>query len=312
MPKAVTFIREQRTYCGKQYMTVDLFQYTEAASKAARRTPRRRREKVSPPKQRSLNEKRARRYFIQLINANFGPLDYHMTLTYAPGELPEDEEAAKREARNFLRRVDRRRKKLGLPPMKYVMVTECRARKETGELVRIHHHIIMSGGTGPDGRELITRDDLELMWSRERINWKKAERDISYRQSVKRIGYANADRLQPGENGLEALGKYLTKDPAGKKRWSCSQNLEKPVRAVNDSKFSVRKLEAIAGSGMIWTRDFWEKQYPGYTLAGPPEIAVEATPPDEVNNWVIFAKLRRTGDGPPAERRKGGKEDSGS
>lgn len=279
MPKSTTFIREQRTYCGTQYMTVDLFQYTESAQMTARK-PRRRREKVSPPKQRNLNSKRARRYFIQLVNANFGPGDIHFTATYGQDHLPETEEDAKREVRNYIRRVEYRRKKLGLPPMKYIIVTEYGANKK-----RIHHHIIMSGG--------ISRDDLELMWTRERINWKKAERDPAYRQSLRRIGYANADRLQPGENGLEALARYLMKDPAGKKRWSGSQNLEKPVRATNDTKYSLRALERFAGSGMIWEREFWEKQYPGYTLAGPPDMAVEAQPPDEMNNWIIYTKLRK-------------------
>lgn len=292
MSRSATFIRERRTYCGTHYMTVDLYQYTEAAQQAAR-APRRRREKVSAPKQKNLNDKRARRYFIQLANANFGPGDFHVSLTYSPGYLPDSEEAAKREAKNFLRRVDRRRKKLGLPPLKYILVTECGIKKATGCPVRIHHHIIMSGGFTPDGRELLTRDDLELMWTRERVNWKRAERDLKYRQSVRRIGFVNTDRLQPGENGMEALCRYLTKDPAGKKRWSCSQNLEKPVQTTNDSKYSIRKLEGYASSGAIWDTEFWEKQYPGYTLAGAPDMALEVTPPDDVNNWIIFAKLRK-------------------
>lgn len=290
MYRSTTFIREQRTYCGAQYMTVDLFQYTEAAQMATRKH-RRRREKVSLPKQRNLNSKRARRYFIQLVNANFGLEDIHFTATYDRDHLPETEEDAKREVRNYLRRVEYRRRKLGLPPMKYIVVTEYGANGK-----RIHHHIIMSGG--------ISRDDLELMWTQERINWKKAERDPAYRRSLRRIGYANADRLQFGENGLEALARYLMKDPAGKKRWSGSQNLEKPVRATNDTKYSVRMLERFAESGMIWEREFWEKRYPGYTLAGAPDIAVEATPPDEMNNWIIFAKLRKCDCQTPMVRRK--------
>lgn len=290
MARSATFIREQRTYCGEQYMTVDLFQYTEAGQLAVRK-PRRRREKVSPPKQRNLNDKRARRYFIQLINTNFSQGDIHLTVTYDRDHLPETEEDAKREVRNYLRRVEYRRKKLGLPPMKYIVVTEYGAKGK-----RIHHHIIMSGG--------ISRDDLELMWTQERINWKKAERDPDYRRSLRRTGYANADSLQSGENGFEALARYLMKEPAGKKRWSGSQNLEKPVRATNDTKYSVRMLERFAGSGMIWEREFWEKRYPGYTLAGTPDMAVDAAPPDEMNNWIIFAKLRKCDCPTPAAGRK--------
>ena len=301
MLHTTTFIREQRTTCGKRkdFMTVELFQYTEAAQTAVRRRPRKRRERVSAPKQKNLNEKRARRYFIQLVNGNFGADDYHVSLTYSPDTIPESEEAAKREAKNFLRRVEYRRKKLGLSPLKYVLVTECGISKRTGKLVRVHHHIIMSGG--------IPRDDLELMWTKDRIDWKKIERDPESRKSIRRIGFVNCDRLQPAENGMEALCRYLTKDPARKKRWSCSQNLEKPERAVNDTRYSMRKLERLAGSGVIWDREFWEKQYPGYTLAGVPELALEITPPDDMNNWIIFAELRRTDQSPPGGGKKGGK-----
>jgi hypothetical protein len=282
------FVREYRTYCGAEYMTVDMFQCSASAEGKAKAS-RSRRERVSPPKQKALNSKRAKRYFVQLANANFGAGDYHLTATYSQGMLPESEEEAKRVITNYLRRVSRRRKKKDLPPLKYILVTECGLSRRTGKPARIHHHLIVSGG--------LSREEMEMMWTEERISWKRAETDEGYARSIQKIGFVNCDNLQPGENGLEALGKYLTKDPAGKKRWSCSQNLEKPVRVRRDRKYSVRKLENMARSGDIWTRDFWEEKYPGYTLAGSADIAVEAEPPDEFNNWIIYAKLRKTEQG---------------
>lgn len=296
MSRERVFCREQRTYCGNEYMTVELYQYSQTAAEAAR-APRRRRERVSAPKQKNLNNKRARRYFTQLLNTNFGAGDYHLSVTYSPGRLPGTMEQAKRDAVNYLRRIDRRRKKNGLPPLKYVLVTEGTEKKLTGKLIRLHHHIIVNGG--------LSRDDLELMWTDERINWKRAETDRTYRNGIKSIGFANCDNIQPGENGLEAMAKYLTKDPAGKKRWSCSQNLEKPVAVKNDHKYSVRKLETIARSGDIWAREFWEEQYGGYTLAGSADMAVEAEPPGEFNNWIIYAKLRKIRESPPGAAERG-------
>lgn len=284
MPRERVFCRERRTYCGSEYMTVDLFQYSQSAQEAAR-APRRRRERVSAPKQKNLNDKRARRYFMQLLNANFGAGDYHVSLTYSQDRLPDTMEQAKRDARNYLRRVDRLRKKRGLPPLKYILVTEGTVRKGTGKLVRLHHHIVVNGG--------LSRDEMEILWTEQRINWKRAAEDADYRAGIQKIGFANCDNIQPGENGLEALAKYLAKDPAGKKRWSCSQNLDKPIAVKNDHKYSVRKLENVSRSGEVYDRDFWEEHYPGWTLAGAADIAVEAEPPDEWNNWQIFAKLRR-------------------
>ena len=62
---------------------------------------------------------------------------------------------------------------LGLEPLKYILVTEGGTDKD-GNLKRIHHHILMNGGPGN------FRDDAELLWTRERINWKKAEEDKFY------------------------------------------------------------------------------------------------------------------------------------
>ena len=59
----------------------------------------------------------------------------------------------------------------GLPPLKYIVVTE---RGKKGG--RIHHHITVNGG--------IDRDELESLWG---------------------LGYANSRRLQFTENGLAGL-----------------------------------------------------------------------------------------------------------
>lgn len=274
MRNSLPFIREHRTYCEKEYMTVNLFQYTEEQQSACGKK-RKRREKLTPPKQINLNDRNQKRYFVELVNSNFTADDTIIHLTYKPEFMPETEEEDFRNVENFLRRVNHDRKKAGLPPMKRIWIPEGGTiSKRTGKKTKFHHHIIMSGG--------LDRDAVEKQWKTGR--GKKA---VS-------LGFANADRLQPGENGLEILAKYLSKAPRGSRRWRPSKNLTKPERTTNDHKFSNRKLRKLCESGEVYDRTYWEKAYPGFTLAGAAETAVEADAPDEMNgNWRVYAKLRK-------------------
>lgn len=287
-PINLPFTRERRTYCGDTYMTVSLFKYTGEQEQGARR-PRKRKERVSTPKQKALNHKNAKRYLMELINTNFTERDQVIHLTYGPGNQPESKEEAEKTAANFLRKVRRAREKKGLSPLKYILVTEGGDISErTGKMTKLHHHIVINGG--------MERDELELLWNTKPVRLDKAAKDQEYRAKLERtmIGYANTRRLQPGENGLEALAKYLSKDPKGRKRWTSSQNLDKPVRVTRDRHYSNRNYEKSCSGGDIYSREWWEKHYKGYTLAGASEIAVEAEPPDDINGWRVYAKLRRT------------------
>lgn len=220
------FIREKKTSCG-DYTEVDIIPRTEEADKATR-GKRGKRRKAAKPKQDALNDKNAKRYLVQLGNGNFGRGDIHLTLTYKDKTMPETVEAAEKEVSNYLRRIAYRRGKLGLPPLKYILVTEYKFAKGGEVLKRIHHHIIMNGG--------MDRDMVEAMWTKTRINWTKYDNDLEYRHSIDRIGYANADSIQPDEkNGIEALCKYIVKDPQGKKRYSSSRNLDRPETERTDN-----------------------------------------------------------------------------
>lgn len=81
---------------------------------------------------------------------------------------------------NYLDRIKRKMKRETGEDLKYMLVTEYTPEEEEGQLtlqgidaddkttkaVRIHHHIIINNGG-------LDRDDLELMWSTTRINWKR-------------------------------------------------------------------------------------------------------------------------------------------
>lgn len=230
---------------------------------------RAKKQKVSAPKQKNLNDKNAKRYFIQLINTNFRETDLHVTVTYA--NVPETVEEAEKEAANYLRRISHRRKREGLPPLKYILITEYSSGKGEEKPTRVHHHIVMNGG--------LDRDTVEDLWSRPR---KKGQKKGD------RIGFANADRLKPNDHGLEALARYLMKNPNGRKRWSSSQNLERPTYRTNDHKYTRRQVERIVRDE-IDNQAFWKKTYPDWDLTECKPVY------NEITGWSVYLKLRRAG-----------------
>lgn len=277
--RLIVFIREKKIDC-RMYREVDIIPRTNNAERAAK-GKRGKRHKVTEPKQKDLNEKNARRYLTQLGNGNFGKGDLHVTCTYSDGNLPETVEEAEKTVGNYLRRLAYRRKKKGLEPLKYILVTEYGFKK--GDLnqirpTRIHHHVIMNGG--------LDRDEVEMMWTADRINWRAYERDPEgHADTVERLGWCNADRLQPNENGIEALCNYVTKNPNGKKRWSSSRNLIRPVeQPPADHKYTRRQVERLAKSP-DQGKDFFQRAFPGYTIR---EIRPEYY---EQTGWHIYLKM---------------------
>lgn len=167
----------------------------------------------------NLNEKNSKRKFVQIANTNFGTDDLHISATYNEEHLPMTLKEAEKNIHNYLDRVKRRMKSVTGKALKYMLVTEYTPEEEeTGQLelegledkrvkaVRIHHHILINGG--------LDRNDLELMWSTTRINWKKAA-DSEYRKNIDYMGFVNCDRIQPNENGIEGLVNYINKRKKG-------------------------------------------------------------------------------------------------
>lgn len=268
------FTREKKIDCWN-YREVDIINRTDNAEMAVK-GKRRGRQRISPPKQQNLNDKNARRYFTQLGNGNFGKGDYHITLTYAV--MPDSVEQAEKEIKSYIDRLSYRRKVMGLEPLKYILVTEYKFKKDGTTIRRIHHHVIVNGG--------LDRDILELMWTKQRINWKKVD-NKDYRDSIKTIGWVNADRIQPNENGIEALCQYLIKDPQGKKRWSSSRNLIRPeMHTPADRKFRPRQIENAIKSP-DGGRAFFEKHYPNYRIT-----QIESVYYDETG-WHVYLKMWR-------------------
>nr|DAF62945.1 MAG TPA: hypothetical protein [Caudovirales sp. ctu3532] len=265
-----TFVREKVVHCGKEFLSPEIYPYTGRQVQAAGRK-RGKKENVSAPKQKNLNDRRAKRYFVQLANSNFGAGDLVVHLSYAPENLPENEEEALRIVRRFLRRVAYARGVQGLSPLKYLCVTQI-GRKKNGTH-RLHHHILMNGGLG--------RDEVENLWWKE-----KATKD---RQAVL-YGWANADRLRPNDTGIAQMAGYMVQDSAGKKHWTQSQNLEKPWYGTpNDRRYTRRQLEKVAKlpEDSEEFRKFWESKYRGWALLACEKLYNEQT------GWYFYLTMRR-------------------
>ena len=204
------------------------------------------------------NEKNARKRLVRKINTNFTAEDLELTLTYDGDHVP-DLEGARRDMQNYIRRVKRWRKAHGLPEIKYVYVIEYAGAD--GGPKRVHHHVIMSS---------MDRDAAEELWGK---------------------GRANSARLQPDENGLEGIARYITKSlPRFKseKRWICSKNLKEPTVTVADTKISRPKAARLAHDAEAYGKDLFEHLYPGYILND-----VEVKTSAYVAGAYIYAKMRR-------------------
>lgn len=282
------FVRENTVYCGDRIKEVSIINYTDGRLKYNRSGKRRKKTNVSAPKQQNLNDKNARDYLRQLLATNFSEpgSGYHVTLTYDRDSLPGDPDEADKIAELYLRRLKSEYKRRGAE-LKYIMITSYNYSRKTGELVRLHHHIVLSSG--------IDRLYIKNQWR------KPLQRGEDYRQYPhfvkygirrgERYGICNCDELEPDDSGLGGLADYLKNQPreAAKRRWRNSQNLRKPQRVPpNDDKYSRRQVEKICKSP--FDVDFWERKYPGWTVARPHEYSYEARYND-FTGWSIHLRL---------------------
>ncbi len=181
------------------------------------------------------NARRAENKLTEMIHANFDRHSAAVSLTYDEGWYPESEERFDKDIRNYIARVKRLYKKANAE-CKYIII------KAFGEKGRCHLHIIFSGG--------VDRDDLESAWE---------------------YGRTNADRLQFNAQGVIDLSKYLADQRhAGKRRWSGSKNLVKPIEKTNEHRYSKRELMEIMDSGN--PHKFFSDRYAGYWLSEFPEV----------------------------------------
>ena len=252
--------REKQIICGKEYKEVDIIKAFTNKKMSGRGKKR----AVSSPKQQKLNDKNSRRYFVQLINANFVDFrDNLVHLTYEDGKIPKTIEEAERNARNFIRRINYILKKKNKGNCKYICVTSDTSSK-SGKLVRVHHHIILSCE--------LSREEILSMWNYGRIN---------------------INELQGEKDKFHKLCEYLKKNTRSGRRWISSLNLKKPLRTVpNDNKYTSREIEKLAKAPL--NIKYWERKYPGWTLINTEDAYIAEY--NELTGWSIYLKLMRIKD----------------
>lgn len=219
------FNRERAYVCG-DYMDGDIYPVFQRPGE------RRKRSKPTSAIQARLNQKNAEKKLTRLVHANFTERDLALHLTLAPGREPKDEKDAKRILANYIRRLKRLYRKLGLE-LKYITRIEYGGRGG-----RVHYHLIISGG--------VDRDELEKLWG---------------------LGYANSKRLQFGEDGVAGLARYMVKDRTSYRRWNQSRNLVIPEPVERDGEIGMEELEGLTEDIEGGTaHDWFEKRYPGFVL----------------------------------------------
>ena len=243
------YYREQKHICGKDYATapymeVDLYPVSDKQHKAPRRAKKK---EASSLAQQCYNDKRAKRYHVQLVNANFTAGDYHWTGTYDDDHLPEptDTKRADLDFTNYIKRLYRWCDKNGVQRPKWVAATEYTTVTEDEVVGRHHHHAIIQHTEG------LNRDILEALWSG---------------KNGERIGLTRCEYLDIDHGSVESLVRYISKNKRCARSWRQSRGLEKPKTPMpNDSKWNRKKVE-LASTMYIDDREYWEKMYPGYTL----------------------------------------------
>ncbi len=245
--------RENITISNGKYATLQI--YPEYAR--FHRGHRKSKYKPTSDAQRELNRQNRFWKLVHLCNENFiDGKDLKLELTYSDDNLPADLESAKREFKNFMRRVNRARRKKGLDPAKCVSVIE--RGKKSG---RFHHHLIISGG--------LTWEEIDDIWGK---------------------GYTRATKLRfDRDTGLQALITYMLKNPVhepGKAVYYVTRNMTPPKNDTYAHRLSHRDLELIA---TYTDASALERLYPDFKIIGE----VQPFYSDTFGAFYFFAQFVR-------------------
>lgn len=262
------FVRVQRHVCGAterdaNYQEVDLFLVTSRQHKASTRAKK---QMASSLVQKRHNAESSRRWFTQKAHTNFGEGDVVAHYTFSDAHLPETEEEAEAIFDKYVDRLNYRRKKKGLPLVKYMAVLELRGKRS----LRYHFHVLMDG--------LLTDKEMRELWS------------VGRGKNKERLGSCRIEDLDFEGHGGTILGlcNYISKDPEGKRRWKQSKGLKEPKRPrPNDTKYSRAKLAEMCKS-RIDDYDWWRQQFKGWELVEPATAKY-----NDFTGWSMSAKMRR-------------------
>lgn len=292
--------REKQTRSGP-LLEVDFFPIFDDGRRLPTRAPK---SKQTPEAQKKYNRTSAAKKLVRTVNANFDGTDYFMHPTYSAGKAPQDENEARRDIVNYLRRVKTKRKSEAkkahkalkqaqaalstMPeneflaesvkqlkarikkleqPFKYAYAIEEQTYKSGKNAGRKnwHFHLFLTGG--------IDDKTLESMWT----------------NGVR----TNCNNFQPEKFGPEAAALYMSKDPRGSKRFVCSRNMEKPKTRTKDGAVSRLSVTRMA-SERVDDAAFWERRYKGYRF-----LRCYSRFNEYNGRWYVSVVMYKTGGAPP-------------
>lgn len=163
------------------------------------RRPRNRKARQSNRRQILRNEGEAVLRLARVLNCNYGGGDLFLTLKYSDARLPAGKEEARRELRNFLRRLCRAYQKQTGKKLLWVAVTADKSSK-TGAPVRVHHHLVLPAVEW----EVIARH-----WPADQFSYRRLDASGDY----------------------TAVARYMIRNAGygGGRAWSSAQGMKQPV-----------------------------------------------------------------------------------
>lgn len=220
----------------------------------------------SLPRKQDSNERDGIKRTARVINCNYDAGDLLITLTYSDetiaklGKEDPDElhDAADREAVKFLRRLGYHMKKGGVEPVTMLFTSDTDG--ETGELVRVHHHLLIKcdGFELRKGKLLVCGKELEKIWKLGGVEYESLHAQDSYSKLAAYL-YRQVRRIYDGEN-----------------KYHGSSNLKKPQLISERIVHSNRRLRLPKGAKIIQRvdKDYLPDgtQYLAYIIADRPRV----------------------------------------
>lgn len=215
--------------------------------RSVRKTRGTRRAGASSAKKINLNEKQEALRLARILNANFYGGGYLVTLTFSPERLPQSYDELCRIGAALMRKLSAVCKKRGVELLRVLIPANWNPKEDRP--ARYHLHIVVNE---------IPLDLLAALWPR-------AELDVK--------------GLKSGD--LTNLAFYLyrnVKAEPGKKHWSPSRNLAKPVYSEPQEVADVEGIEPMPGAAQIYREPTYDEEgrivgsYLRCTLPEPPKI----------------------------------------
>lgn len=187
----------------------------------------------TPQRKQDANGRAAVRRLARTINGNFGPGDYLLTEKYDSAgmkKIHQNAEEAKHQLKLFTDRLRGAVKQAG-GELKWVGITS-EVDGDTGEVVRIHHHMVVSGDVFRVENKVmyVGEKPLDDIWKFGSVDWQPLKHQADY----------------------TPLALYLCRQAHCKpdeKKWTCSRNLEKPD--IKEKIIVPRELRVPAGATVL-------------------------------------------------------------